>query len=95
MSTTGSENLRTKLTDALNPSLLDIIDQSAQHEGHAGAASGGGHYVIHIVSDQFTGKSLIQRHRMIYDVMGSDMDQAIHALSIKSQTPEEHAKTTA
>ena len=95
MSTTGSENIRTKLTNALNPDLLDIIDQSAQHAGHEGAASGGGHYTIHIVSDKFEGKSLIQRHRMIYDVMGDDMEHEIHALSIKSQTPEEHAATSA
>ncbi|MDH3899813.1 MAG: BolA/IbaG family iron-sulfur metabolism protein, partial [Gammaproteobacteria bacterium] len=42
--------LRTRLTDALNPTEIEIIDESARHAGHAGAASGGGHYILHIMS---------------------------------------------
>lgn len=91
---TNSESIHTKLTTALSPSVLEIIDQSAQHAGHEGAAGGGGHFVVHIVSDQFEGKSLIQRHRLIYDVMGDAMEHEIHALSIKAATPQEHAEKT-
>lgn len=68
---------------------LDIEDESAQHAGHAGARSGGGHYRLHIVSAAFNGKSTLARHRMVYDALGELMQQQVHALSITAQTPEE------
>jgi BolA protein len=81
--------LRTRLTDALNPTEIEIIDESALHAGHAGAASGGGHYILHIMSDAFAGKNLIQRHRLVYDAVGDMMHSEIHALSIKARSPDE------
>ena len=81
--------LRTRLTDALNPTEIEIIDESARHAGHAGAASGGGHYILHIMSDAFAGKNLIQRHRLVYDAVGDMMHSEIHALSIKARSPDE------
>ena len=79
-----------KLTAALSPTQLDIQDDSAKHAGHAGAKSGGGHFIVTIVSDAFAGKSLIQRHRMVYDAIGNEaMQTEIHALSITANTPEE------
>ena len=81
--------LRTRLTEALNPTEIEIIDESARHAGHAGAASGGGHYILHIVSEAFADKNLIQRHRLVYDAVGDMMHSEIHALSIQARSPDE------
>ena len=81
--------IRERLTATLNPSSLDIVDESHKHVGHAGARSGGGHFDVTIVSDQFAGKSLIERHRLVYSALGDAMNKEIHALSIKAYTPEE------
>lgn len=80
--------LRERLA-GLNPLGLELIDDSAKHAGHAGARSGGGHYRLLIVSAEFAGKSTLIRHRMIYDALGELMRSRIHALSIRSLTPEE------
>lgn len=81
--------IRQRLTDSLSPSSLEVIDDSHKHVGHVGAASGGGHFTVHIVAEAFVGKSLIQRHRTIYNVLGDAMENDIHALSIKAYTPAE------
>lgn len=81
--------LRARLTAALEPTEIEIIDESARHAGHAGAASGGGHYILHIVSNAFTGKNPIQRHRLVYDAVGDMMHSEIHALSIQARSPDE------
>jgi len=73
----------------LAPSRLELIDDSALHAGHEGAKSGGGHYRLLIVSTAFAGKSTVARHRLVYDALGELMRRRIHALSIKSLTPEE------
>ena len=74
---------------ALEPQLVDIVDDSAQHAGHAGARSGGGHFRLTIVSPQFGGKATMARHRLVYHALGSLMQHEIHALSITAKTPEE------
>ena len=73
----------------LMPSRVELIDDSALHAGHEGAKSGGGHYRLLVVSAAFAGKSTVARHRLVYDALGELMRQRIHALSIKSLTPEE------
>jgi BolA protein len=78
-----------RLTRALNPVKLEIVDESAKHAGHAGAASGGGHFIVTIVSKAFENKSLIQRHRLVYDAVDDIMHSEIHALSIQASTPDE------
>jgi BolA protein len=85
--------LHTRLSEALAPLELEIIDESARHAGHAGAASGGGHYIVNIVSAAFEGKSLIQRHRLVYDAVGDMMHTEIHALSIQARTPQDSHDT--
>jgi BolA protein len=84
------EKLRSRLQDALAPEALDIIDETAKHAGHAGAASGGGHYILNIVAAAFEGKSPIQRHRLVFDAVGDMMHADIHALSIQAKAPGEH-----
>ena len=85
--------IRAHLAQALQPTSLEIIDESARHAGHAGAASGGGHFIVHIVSAAFQDKNPIQRHRMVYDAVGDLMHTEIHALSIHARTPQEHSET--
>ena len=75
---------------ALDPQQLAISDDSAQHAGHAGAASGGGHYRMSIVSQRFAGLPTLARHRLVYDALGTMMKREIHALSIVARTPEEN-----
>lgn len=74
---------------ALEPISLQVIDESAQHAGHAGARDGGGHFVLHIVSALFAGKSTVARHRMVYSALGEMMKRDIHALTIEAKTPTE------
>ena len=81
--------IREKLTAALAPTLLEIEDDSAKHAGHAGARSGGGHFNVQIVSAEFSGKSPVERHRMVYSALGDAMHHDIHALSIQARTPDE------
>ena len=85
------ETIRKLLTDGLAPVHLDIIDESHLHAGHAGAASGGGHFRVTVVSDKFDNESLIARHRLIYSTLGDMMQTDIHALSITAVTAEEHS----
>ena len=80
--------IRARLTEAFAPDKIEIIDDSHKHAGHA-SARGGGHFAVHIVSNAFTGKSLVQRHRMVYEAMGELMQHEVHALSIKAETPNE------
>ena len=81
--------IRERLSRELRPVALEIIDESAKHAGHAGAASGGGHFIVNIVSPAFENKTLIQRHRLVYDAVGDIMHSEIHALSINAKTPQE------
>ena len=82
--------IRERLTEAFSPISLDIRDESHKHAGHAGAReSGGGHFMVTIVADAFSGKKPLQRHRMIYEALGDAMQTDIHALSIKASSPEE------
>jgi BolA protein len=71
---------------------IEIIDDSAKHAGHK-QNSGGGHYNAFIISDSFEGKSLIHRHRMVYDALGEMMTNDIHAFSMKTLTVDEFKKT--
>jgi BolA protein len=73
----------------LEPDLLEIYDESAEHAGHAGAKDGGGHYQVLIVSRRFQGQSRVARHRMVYEALGAMMQQQIHAVAITALTPEE------
>ncbi|MBL1141157.1 MAG: BolA family transcriptional regulator [Proteobacteria bacterium] len=84
------EAIRERLTEQLSPTQLDIIDESHLHAGHAGAASGAGHFSVTITSDAFNGKSLIERHRLIYLAVDDLMKSEIHALSIKANGTDEN-----
>ncbi len=85
-----TEIIKQKLTSALQPEVIEILDNSAAHAGHAGARQGGGHYHVTIVAEAFAGKSLVQRHQLIYQALGDMMKDEIHALGINALTPSEN-----
>ena len=74
---------------ALEPELIQIYDESAEHAGHAGAVSGGGHYQLIVVSRRFEGQARVARHRLVYQAVGDLMQRQVHALAITALTPEE------
>jgi BolA protein len=81
-----------KLTKAFAPSSLRVVDESHQHEGHAGHRPGGQtHFRVYIVADAFEGKSRIARHRMVNDALAEELAGGIHALAIHAATPGEGA----
>ena len=73
----------------LSPSFLEVVDDSARHRGHAGAATGLGHFNVIIHSQAFAGLSPIARHRLVYQALGPLMQTDIHALSIQARTSQE------
>lgn len=84
-----AQMIRECLQSALSPLHLEIVDDSHKHAGHAGA-QGGGHFSVTLVAEIFAGEKPLQRHRRVYDALGSAMQRnEIHALSIRAYTPQE------
>ncbi|GAB1393516.1 hypothetical protein MASR1M60_16790 [Rhodocyclaceae bacterium] len=81
------DTLRRQLA-TLEPTQLDIGDDSHKHAGHAGAREGG-HFRLMIISPRFAGLSTMQRHRLVYDALGDLKAVGVHALSIQAKTPSE------
>ena len=85
-----ADAIQDRLTAALAPSRLDLVDESALHAGHAGArAEGESHFRMLIVTAMFIGKSRLERQRMVFDALADLMRSDVHALSITALTPEE------
>ena len=82
-----AETIKTRLA-TLNPISVEIQDDSAQHVGHKGN-TGGGHFSLKIVSSQFSQKSQIMRHRLIYQALTDLIPQQIHAISILAISPDD------
>jgi len=78
--------IETRLREALTIDSIEIIDESHLHVGHAGAASGGGHFQVTITAADFIGLGTIARHRLVYKALGDALKTDIHALSIKALT---------
>ncbi|HXZ23011.1 MAG TPA: BolA family protein [Pseudolabrys sp.] len=79
-----------KLMDAFSPQSLKVMDESHQHEGHAGHRPGGQtHYRVYIVSEAFKGKTRLERHRMINQSLSAELADGIHALAIHAAAPGE------
>ncbi len=91
MIATRSERLAQRLHAGLEPVRLEVIDDSRQHAGHPGAADGRGHFTIIVVSNRFAGMGTLQRHRLVYQIVGDMMTTDIHALSIQALAPGEAA----
>lgn len=85
-----AERIERKLTDALTPESLEVVDESALHAGHAGARPGGQtHFRVKIVSQDFEGQSRINRQKSVYRILADEMSDSIHALALTTLTPGE------
>ena len=82
------ERIRAVVQDRLHPVRLAIRDDSAAHAGHAGGG-GKGHFYIQIVSEVFSGKSLVDRHRLVHDALAALFETDIHALAMSTKAPDE------
>ena len=81
-----------KLTSALQPTRLRVADESHRHAGHVGARpEGETHFRVEIVSPAFEGKSRLERQRMAFAALAEELATDIHALTLKTLTPEEDA----
>jgi BolA protein len=79
-----------KLHEAFAPESLDVIDESHLHEGHAGHRPGGEtHFRVYIVSRAFEGKSRVDRHRMINQLLADELADRVHALALSAHAPAE------
>ena len=84
-----AQSIENALRDKLQAQHVAVLDQSSLHEGHIGAQSGGGHFQVLVVSDQFRGLSRVAAQRVVYEALGELMTNDIHALSMRTLTPEE------
>ena len=95
MTTDRRARIETKLKERLEASHVEVVDESHLHVGHAGAASGGGHFRALVVADRFDGQNAVARQRQVYSALDDEMGSEIHALSIRALTPEEWTRRVA
>ena len=83
--TPTADALEQRLHEVLAPSMLQVLDESADHAGHAGSngTGAGTHFRVRIASLRFAGKTRVQRHRLVYDALQDFIDQGLHALAIE------------
>ena len=85
-----SEIIKQKLTLALAPTVIEVIDESHLHAGHAGARVGGeSHFAVKIVSEKFRGLSRVNCHKLIYGILEEELQNGVHALRIAAKTTDE------
>ena len=86
------EKIRKNLTAMLNPTRLEIINESHLHAGHSSSpGTGESHFRILIISELFDGKSRLERHRMVNDALRDELKNSIHALAMSTLSPKEAA----
>jgi len=87
-----AEAIRDKLTNAFQPTRLEVEDDSARHKGHAGARAGGeSHFNVLIEAEAFTGRPKVVRQRLVYKALADELAGPVHALSVKALAPGEAA----
>lgn len=89
MTGTRAERIQAMLERAFASSRVTVSDDSARHAGHAGARDGAGHFLVRIESQEFTGRSRIERHRLVYKALAEMLPREIHALNIVAVSPDE------
>jgi BolA protein len=81
---TMKNTIISKLTAEFSPTMLEVIDESEKHRGHAGYREGGNsHFRVRISAEKLTGKTRLQQHRAIMDVLNDELKETIHALAIE------------
>jgi BolA protein len=88
-----SDRIALLLRARFAPALLRVVDDSAQHAGHAGASSAGEtHYTVEMVSEAFAGQTRLARSRAVHEVLAAELSSGLHALALRLATPGEHAR---
>ena len=77
------------LEQAFAAARVNVRDDSSRHAGHPGARDGAGHFLVHIESQEFTGRSRLERHRLVYKALAEMLPREIHALNIVAVSPDE------
>jgi len=88
-----AEVIRARLESGLDPIHIEIEDDSAHHSGHLGAQGGGGHYRVLVVSPRFEGLSRVAAQRLVYQTLGELMTTDIHALEMRTLTPDQWSRS--
>ena len=87
---TAESRIREKLTALLAPELLDVVNESHFHAGHAGSpGTGESHFRVTVVAAAFAGKSRVERHRLVNAALAEELQRGVHALAIKAHAPGE------
>lgn len=87
---TVADTMRRKLTEAFQPTRLEIVDDSHKHAGHAGARpEGETHFSVEIVAAAFAGKSRVERQRLVYATLAAELKDRVHALALQIRAPDE------
>jgi BolA protein len=87
------EQIKQKLIASLEPEMLVVENESHNHSGHAGSPdTGESHFKVSIMSEQFVGKSRVERHRMVNEVLAEELDGKIHALRLRTCAPSDTEK---
>jgi len=85
--------IRQKLMMGLNPIRLDVINDSEKHAGHRSSpGTGESHYTVYVVAEVFSGKSRVERHRMVNALLSEELSGRVHALALTAHTPAEAAR---
>ena len=80
-----AQAMQQRLAEKLNPTVVEVVDETAAHTGHAGAngTGFGTHFRVRIASPLFTGRSRVAQHRLVYDALQEFIDQGVHAIVIE------------
>jgi BolA protein len=88
-----ADRIRAMLEKAFTSARVAVEDDSARHAGHAGASDGAGHYVVRIESEEFTGRSRLERHRLVYRALAEMLPREIHAINIEAVSPDDDSSS--
>ncbi|WP_018698771.1 BolA family protein [Amorphus coralli] len=87
---TTRDTIEAKLTEALQPNEIEITDESHLHAGHSGWREGGEtHFRVRVVSEAFSGKGRVDRHRLVNAILADELGGGVHALAMKTLAPGE------
>jgi BolA protein len=86
--------IEAKLRERLEATHVEVVDESHLHAGHAGARGGGGHFRALVVSPRFQGLASLAAQRLVYEALAEEMGGEIHALSVRTLTPEKWQNET-
>lgn len=87
-----ADRIFARIAGALDQARVEVIDDSARHRGHAGAREGGeSHFKVKVISPSFSGRSRVDRQRLVYAALKAEFADGVHALEVQTLTPEEAA----